>query len=238
MPIKQPEKASTFGSQAVNPLDPIAIQNVLSRYCEALDTKNFDLLDKVFVEDVDGNYPFNPDLQGVKAVKEAIQNRYVGNNTQQNIISLSYTIDILFPYLHLSHSSNLHSLTVIVTRTELFPFPPYVPLRFFTNNSTSLGPIRTHHSLTTQQITIGLTSVPIYKTANATTHFIGAHLGQGPHQGKVLTAYGRYVDELVCLKANGDDFEGVQGASGIWRIKKRTVLFTGRVGDEMIMKEY
>src|SRR3954462_10398858 len=110
MPIKQSEKASTFGSQASNPLDHIAIQNVLSRYCEALDTKNFDLLDKVFVEDVDGNYPFNPNLQGVKAVKEAIQNRYVGNNTQQNIYRrLTYTIDTLFPFLHLSHSSNLHS---------------------------------------------------------------------------------------------------------------------------------
>lgn len=68
--------------------------------------------------------------------------------------------------------------------------------------------------------------------------FIGAHLGQGPHQGKVLSAYGRYVDELICLPAQEGDYEGVHSASGIWRIKSRTVLFTGRVGDERIMKEF
>ncbi|PSN60662.1 hypothetical protein BS50DRAFT_506027 [Corynespora cassiicola Philippines] len=156
----------------INPLDRLAIQNILSRYCEALDTKIFDLLDKVFVPDVVANYPFNPDMKGVDTVRNAIQNR--------------------------------------------------------------LGPIRTHHSLTTQTIVFGSDA----KTANAVTYFLGAHLGQGPHEGKVLTAYGRYIDELVLLDAVGGDYEGVQGASGVWRIKRRTVLFTGRVGDEAIMKEY
>ncbi|ORY11203.1 SnoaL-like domain-domain-containing protein [Clohesyomyces aquaticus] len=157
---------------APTPQDDLALRNILSRYCEALDTKNFPLLDKVFVADVQANYPFNPDMKGVDTIRNAIINR--------------------------------------------------------------LGPIRTHHSLTTQIITISSDG----KTASTHTHFIGAHLGQGPHEGKVLSAYGRYVDELVCLEAKDGDYEGVPGASGIWRIKKRTVLFTGRVGDEMIMKEF
>ncbi|KAF2876478.1 SnoaL-like domain-containing protein [Massariosphaeria phaeospora] len=157
---------------AVNPLDHIAIQNVLSRYCEALDTKFFPLLNYVFVPEVVADYPFNSALKGVDAVKAAIQTR--------------------------------------------------------------LGPIKTHHSLTTQIITFSRDG----RTANATTHFIGAHLGQGPHAGKVLSAYGKYIDVLVLLDANGGDYEGVQGASGIWRIKERTVVFTGRVGDESIMQEY
>lgn len=57
--------------------DYLAIKNVLSRYCEALDTKKFELLKKVFTNDCSCDYPFNSDLQGVKAVSEAIQKRYV-----------------------------------------------------------------------------------------------------------------------------------------------------------------
>ncbi|KAF1998036.1 hypothetical protein P154DRAFT_547079 [Amniculicola lignicola CBS 123094] len=155
-----------------NPHDYEAVRNVLSRYCESLDTKLYDLLDKVFLPDVEANYPFNPNIKGVAALRDAVNNR--------------------------------------------------------------LGPIKTHHSLTTQTIIIN----PASQTANTVTYFIGAHLGQGPHQGKVLSAYGKYVDELVCLDPKEGDFEGVQGASGIWRIKRRTVLFSGRVGDEAIMKEF
>ncbi|KAF2744117.1 hypothetical protein M011DRAFT_470776 [Sporormia fimetaria CBS 119925] len=57
--------------------DVLAIRNTLSRYCEALDTKVFDLLDKVFTKDVVADYPFNADLKGVDAVREAIINRSV-----------------------------------------------------------------------------------------------------------------------------------------------------------------
>jgi hypothetical protein len=60
----------------VNALDHLAIKNVLSRYCEALDLKDFDLLNRVFLPDVVANYPFNPDLNGVNAVSKAVQNRY------------------------------------------------------------------------------------------------------------------------------------------------------------------
>jgi hypothetical protein len=75
------------------------------------------------------------------------------------------------------------------------------------------------------------------------TYFIGCHFGQGPHEGKVLQAYGKYDDELVLLAVDVDgdgsgEFEGVHGASGIWRIKQRTVGFTQRVGDEAIMREF
>jgi hypothetical protein len=97
----------------------------------------------------------------------------------------------------------------------------------------SLGPIRTHHSLTTQTITFHQDG----KGATAATHFVGVHFGQGPHEGKMVSAYGRYLDELVLLPTEGD-VEGVPGASGIWRITKRKVTFTQRIGDEMIMKEF
>lgn len=57
------------------PLDALAVKNLIARYCEALDKKHFALLEDVFVQDVSADYPFNSDLQGVKAVAKAIQNR-------------------------------------------------------------------------------------------------------------------------------------------------------------------
>jgi ketosteroid isomerase-like protein len=60
----------------INPLDILAVKNVISRYCEALDTKDFAVLEKVFVPDVIADYPFNSNLEGAKAVAKAIQNRY------------------------------------------------------------------------------------------------------------------------------------------------------------------
>ncbi|CAO2648868.1 Nn.00g098170.m01.CDS01 [Neocucurbitaria sp. VM-36] len=155
-----------------SPLDYLAVKNVLARYCEALDLKDFRLLEKVFLPDVIADYPFNSDLKGVDAVSLAIQNR--------------------------------------------------------------LGPIRTHHNLTTQIITFD----PNGQEARAVTYFTAIHFGQGPHEGKSLCAYGTYMDDLVLREANDGNYEGVQGASGIWRIKNRTVAFTRRIGDEMIMKEF
>ncbi|KAF1845702.1 uncharacterized protein K460DRAFT_312367 [Cucurbitaria berberidis CBS 394.84] len=97
-----------------------------------------------------------------------------------------------------------------------------------------LGPIRTHHNLTTQTITFNRDGTE----ARAETYFQGVHFGQGPHEGKMLCAYGKYMDDLVLQEVIDGDYEGVQGASGIWRIKSRTVAFTQRIGDEMIMKQY
>lgn len=60
----------------INPSDILAIKNVISRYCEALDSKDFMILEDVFTHDVSADYPFNSDLQGVTAVAEAIEKRY------------------------------------------------------------------------------------------------------------------------------------------------------------------
>jgi hypothetical protein len=60
----------------INHSDVLAVKNVISLYCEALDSKDFTLLEKVFVQDISANYPFNSDLQGVGAVANAIKNRY------------------------------------------------------------------------------------------------------------------------------------------------------------------
>jgi hypothetical protein len=54
----------------------------------------------------------------------------------------------------------------------------------------------------------------------------------------MLCAYGKYVDDMVILEMKNSDFDGVRGASGVWRIKDRTVTFTQRIGDEKIMKEH
>lgn len=61
---------------AINSIDHLAIRNVLSRYCEALDSKDFDLLQKVFLPDAVADYPFHSGLKGADAVSRAIQKRY------------------------------------------------------------------------------------------------------------------------------------------------------------------
>ena len=61
----------------VNSLDVLAIQNVLSRYCQALDSKDFDMLSKVFDPDVDANYPFNSNMKSLVEVQDAIKKRYL-----------------------------------------------------------------------------------------------------------------------------------------------------------------
>lgn len=46
------------------------------------------------------------------------------------------------------------------------------------------------------------------------------------------------MDDLVLQQNGDDDLEGVPGASGKWRVKKRTVEFTQRIGNEKIMSEF
>lgn len=59
-----------------NPIDYFAIQNVLSLYCFALDTKNLALLSQVMTPDVDAQYPFpGGDMQGLEAVIGVISKR-------------------------------------------------------------------------------------------------------------------------------------------------------------------
>lgn len=72
------------------------------------------------------------------------------------------------------------------------------------------------------------------------TYFQGVHFGQGPHEGEMLCAYGKYIDELVLLETDDKDHvnEGIPRSSGIWRIVRRKVEFTQRIGDEKIMVEF
>jgi hypothetical protein len=58
-------------------LDHLAVKNIIARYCEALDAKDFKVLESVFLPNVVANYPFNAELEGVDAVSAAIQKRYL-----------------------------------------------------------------------------------------------------------------------------------------------------------------
>jgi len=61
-----------------NSIDYIAIQNVLARYCFALDTKDLKMLHQVLTPDIDAQYPFpGGDMQGIEAVISIISKRYV-----------------------------------------------------------------------------------------------------------------------------------------------------------------
>ncbi|KAK5167121.1 uncharacterized protein LTR77_007851 [Saxophila tyrrhenica] len=66
----------------VNPIDYIAIQNTIAKYCFALDEKNFDGLKDVFTEDVDTIYPFRGTIKGVATVADAIKKRLTPVTTQ------------------------------------------------------------------------------------------------------------------------------------------------------------
>ena len=59
-----------------NPIEYIAIQNVLALYCFALDTKDLNLLREVLTPDIDAQYPFpGGDMQGLDAVISVISKR-------------------------------------------------------------------------------------------------------------------------------------------------------------------
>lgn len=68
-------KTRPYTMSDINPLNVLAIKNVVSRYCQALDLKDFDLLGKVFVPDVEASYPFNEAIQSLDELKDAIKNR-------------------------------------------------------------------------------------------------------------------------------------------------------------------
>ncbi|KAF1985333.1 hypothetical protein K402DRAFT_464638 [Aulographum hederae CBS 113979] len=148
--------------ESPNPMDHFAIRNTISRYCIALDTKDWELLKQVFTPDVIANYPFRDEMDSLEAVSQAIQGR--------------------------------------------------------------LGEVITQHALTTQVIVVAADG----KTATGETYFTGAHFGHGKYEGTVLQAFGKYLDDLVCV---GEGSGGYRD----WRIKKRTVKFMKRIGDERIM---
>ncbi|KAK4544073.1 hypothetical protein LTR36_004571 [Oleoguttula mirabilis] len=77
---------------APNPLDYFAIQNTISRYCFALDSKDFDLLKQVFTEDVDSIYPFGRgQIQGVQNVAAAIKKRLT-HITSQHALTTQHIV--------------------------------------------------------------------------------------------------------------------------------------------------
>jgi len=94
-------------------------------------------------------------------------------------------------------------------------------------NDPRLSPVTTQHALTTQHIEISEDG----KSAHATTYFTGIHFGQGKWQGKEVTAWGKYIDQLI-LNANETS---LPGASGQWLIYRREVTFMGRLGEERVM---
>jgi hypothetical protein len=94
----------------------------------------------------------------------------------------------------------------------------------------SLTPVTTQHALTTQHIEI----IEDGKHAKATTYFTGIHFGQGKWKGQQVTAWGKYLDDLVCVE---DLNSSLAGSSGHWKIEKREVTFMGRLGEEGVMEE-
>ena len=94
-----------------------------------------------------------------------------------------------------------------------------------------LSPVTTQHALTTQHLTIS----PDGKSAEATTYFTGIHFGKGKWQGQQVTAWGKYVDQVVCMEGTEGKTE-VPGASGVWRVARREVVFMGRLGEEGVME--
>jgi hypothetical protein len=90
--------------------------------------------------------------------------------------------------------------------------------------------VTTQHALTTQHIEITEDG----KHAKATTYFTGIHFGQGKWKGQQVTAWGKYLDNLVCVE---DPDSTLPGSSGHWKIEKREVTFMGRLGEEGVMEE-
>jgi hypothetical protein len=192
-----------------------AIRNTISLYCIALDNKDWTLLEKVFAKDVVAIYPFNDEpILGVDALSKRIQQRWVySSRSYQNVQSfLDGWLDFRRP---------LQSWLSALISFE----------RSFTDTYHRLKPVTTQHALTTQHLVVNATS------ANATTYFTGVHLGRGKWEGQLVTAYGKYVDELICVPAaQTHNAEIEAGASGLWKISKRTVTFFGRVGEEGVME--
>ncbi|KAI1084308.1 hypothetical protein F5B20DRAFT_524402 [Whalleya microplaca] len=77
-----------------NPFDYFAIRNAISRYCIAIDNKDFDLLKQVFTADVDGIYPFGEPMKGVQVVADAIKGRLAPVTTQHALTTQIITVAV------------------------------------------------------------------------------------------------------------------------------------------------
>jgi len=98
-----------------------------------------------------------------------------------------------------------------------------------------LAPVTPQHNLTTQHIEVAADG----KTAKGTTYFIAVHFGRGKWEGKEVTAWGIYTDQLVCQPAASsevDEPDVLPGSSGRWLISNRHVKWLARRGCEDVMK--
>ena len=76
-----------------NSTDYIAIQNVLARYCFALDTKDLNQLHQVLTPDIDAQYPFpGGDMQGIEAVISVISKRLHAITSQHALTTQAIAI--------------------------------------------------------------------------------------------------------------------------------------------------
>lgn len=76
-------------------------------------------------------------------------------------------------------------------------------------------------------------AAPSGTTAKATTYFTGLHFGKGKWEGKELTAWGKYEDELVLDQGGEASGDGLYRK---WLINRRVVHFMGRQGEEGVMQ--
>ncbi|GAB7356845.1 hypothetical protein MBLNU459_g7719t1 [Dothideomycetes sp. NU459] len=86
MPQKQHPTMATTTDNAYE-----AIRNTLARYCIALDRKDFTMLEKVFVKDVDAKYPFGG-FGDVAALSDAISKRLAPVTTQHALTTQTITL--------------------------------------------------------------------------------------------------------------------------------------------------
>ena len=87
--------------------------------------------------------------------------------------------------------------------------------------------VTSQHAITTQHIIVAADG----KTAKTTSYFTGVHFGKGKWDGKEVTAWGKYVDDLV----RSDGVNALPGVDGSWLIKTREVTFFKRLGEEGVL---
>lgn len=76
----------------------------------------------------------------------------------------------------------------------------------------SLETVMTQHALSTQVI-----EMLGHGRANTTTYYTASHFGVGVWEGEVAYAYGRYEDELVCVRGGEEPC--------LWRVQTRTLVY-------------
>lgn len=134
-------------------------------------------------------------------------------------------VDTVYPFK--GTIKGVNNVADAIKKRLIYPFPSHHGLLLL--RISRLAPVTTQHALTTQEIYIDISGV----RAEATTYFNGIHFGQGKWEGQQVTAWGKYIDTLVLDRGSESR---VVGASGNWLIKRREVVFMGRLGEEGVME--